>query len=126
MLNIEGKHVDKENKLDQKNDLQVRVDDEEGWEVERKFGPSIVVEGYWELGMVVDDGVARAVPVDDAVVICCCLAVNSTGMGSVKASSTLGNGPRGLGNKQKIRREDFRDCLLFSESTFGNLSKTRL
>jgi hypothetical protein len=39
--------------------------------------------------------------VDEVVAICCCLAVNSTGIGSVKASSTLGNGPRGLLNKKR-------------------------
>ncbi len=38
---------------------------------------------------------------DEVVAICCCLAVNSTGIGSVKASSTLGNGPRGLLNKKR-------------------------
>lgn len=38
---------------------------------------------------------------DDAVANCCCLAVNSTGIGSVKASSGLGNGPRGLGDTRE-------------------------
>jgi len=52
------------------------------------------------LGTFVEVGVGREVIVDDAVAICCCFAVNSTGIGSVKASSTLGNGPRGLLNKK--------------------------
>lgn len=90
--------------MKKENDLQVEVDEEDGWDVERKFGPSDVA-GYCALGIVADVGVERAVPVDDAVVICCCLAVNSTGMGRVKASSTLGNGPRGLENKRKIQRK---------------------
>jgi hypothetical protein len=67
------------------------------------------------------------VVVDDAVAICCCFAVNSTGIGSVKASSTLGNGPRGLSNtKEKIGENVLFDHLLFSYSTFRYLSKTRL
>ncbi len=53
--------------------------------------------GYCELG------VGSEVIVDDVVAICCCFAVNSTGIGSVNASSTFGNGPRGLENKWKKR-----------------------
>ena len=40
---------------------------------------------------------------DEAVASCCCLAVNSTGIGSVKASSGFGNGPRGLQNSTENR-----------------------
>lgn len=53
-----------------------------------------VMIGWFMLVLV--DGIGWEVFVDDAVAICCCFAVNSTGIGSVKASSTLGNGPRDL------------------------------
>jgi len=79
--------------------------------------------GYCELG------VGSEVIVDDVVAICCCFAVNSTGIGSVNASSTFGNGPRGLENKMKKNRfEENRlfNVLLFSNSTFRYLSKARL
>ena len=48
---------------------------------------------------------------DDAVANCCCLAVNSTGIGSVNASSGLGNGPRGLGDARKNQLNLALNCV---------------
>ena len=60
--------------------------------------------GYCWLGIFVEVDVGReVVVVDDAVASCCCFAVSSTGIGSVKASSTLGNGPRGLLSKRIVK-----------------------
>lgn len=70
-------------------------------------------------------GVGSEVIVDDVVATCCCFAVNSTGIGSVNASSTLGNGPRGLRKQKYLFQDNYLfNLLLFSNSTFRYLSKT--
>ena len=68
-------------------------------------------------------GVVNGGFVDDALANCCCLAVSSTGIGKVNASSGLGNGPRGLEETEIERPWDvFPLRLLFIDCAFGQLS----
>jgi hypothetical protein len=72
-------------------------DDEDGGGGSRGAAGSEVDAEYCSLEiLVVVEDVGREVAADDVVAVCCCFAVSSTGMGRVKASSTLGSGPRGL------------------------------
>lgn len=117
-----NKDIEKFNVDKNDEDLQVKIVDTGGGRVSDDIG-------YCWVDTLVTADAGRELVVDDAVANCCCFAVNSTGIGSVNASSTLGNGPRGLCvfiDKIKIFIRYRFNSLLFSNSTFRYLSKTRL